>query len=268
MKRILVISAILAAMLLGACAAPVTTPEPTTTPTLTPTPAETILTPTPTPTYTLSVSVSPSEAGSVSPPSGKYESGLQVTLSATSASGYTFDYWDGAASGSSHTVTITMNSNKSTTAHFKAVETPAQQAELPVIKNTDAAKLALTLNDVQSDGFVLQDEARPTEPDSISAYFVKFTREDDKLSNSIAIYPSIQTAERHYGDLEFNSKDTIVRTVTVGDKGFISAMESPEPDPPRYTILFRKNNVVVTIWGLTDIDKTEVYARIVEAKIQ
>ena len=100
MKRILIISLISAAMFLGACAAPVTTPE-----------------------YTLSVSVSPSGAGSVSPPGGKYESGLQVTLTATSASGYTFDYWDGATSGSSHTVTITMDSNKSTTAHFKVVET-------------------------------------------------------------------------------------------------------------------------------------------------
>jgi uncharacterized repeat protein (TIGR02543 family) len=58
----------------------------------------------------------------VSPPSGEYESGLKVTLSVTAASGYTFDYWDGAASGSSTTVTVTMDSNKSITAHFKAKE--------------------------------------------------------------------------------------------------------------------------------------------------
>ena len=119
MKRILLISVILAAMLLSACAAPVTTPEPT--------PTET-----PTPTYTLSVSVSPSGAGSVSSPGGEYESGLQVTLIATPASGYTFDYWDGAALGSSHTVTIIMNSNKSATAHFKAVETP--EASTPTLE--------------------------------------------------------------------------------------------------------------------------------------
>ena len=72
-----------------------------------------------TPTYTLSVSVNPPQAGSVSPSSGEYESGVQVTLTATPASGYTFDYWDDAASGSSNTVTITMNSNKTVTAHFK-----------------------------------------------------------------------------------------------------------------------------------------------------
>ena len=54
----------------------------------------------PTPTYTLSVSSNPPQAGSVSPSGGEYESGLQITLTATLASGYTFDYWDGAASGS------------------------------------------------------------------------------------------------------------------------------------------------------------------------
>lgn len=101
-------------MLSSACAAPATTPEPPDTQ-----------------MYTLSVSVSPSGVGSVSPPGGYYESGFQVTLTATPASGYIFDYWDGAASGSSHTVDIIMNSNKSTTAHFKAVETPPVPALTP-----------------------------------------------------------------------------------------------------------------------------------------
>ncbi len=76
-------------------------------------------------TYTLNVNVSPSGAGSVSPPGGQYESGLQVTLTATANGGYAFDYWDGAASGSLNTITIVMNSTKSTTAHFKAVQASA-----------------------------------------------------------------------------------------------------------------------------------------------
>ncbi len=120
MKRILLISVILASMLLSACGTAITpAPAPTPTPTA------------PTPTYTLSVNISPSGAGSVSPPGGKYESGLQVILTATPASGNTFDYWDGAASGSSHMVTITMNSNKSTTAHFKVVATPRVPTPTP-----------------------------------------------------------------------------------------------------------------------------------------
>jgi len=72
-----------------------------------------------TPTHTLSVSVTPSGAGSVSPSGGEYESGVQVTLTASPASGYTFDYWSGSASGTIPTVTVTMDSDKSLTANFE-----------------------------------------------------------------------------------------------------------------------------------------------------
>lgn len=84
----------------------VTRPSPTPTPTLTP-------------TYTLSVSVSPSGTGAVSPAGGEYESGEQVTLTASPASGYTFDYWSGSASGTTSTITITMDSDKSLIANFE-----------------------------------------------------------------------------------------------------------------------------------------------------
>jgi len=80
-------------------------------------------------TYTLSVSVNPSQAGSVSPVGGEYESGEQVTLTASPASGYTFDYWYGAASGSSNTVTITMNSDKTITAYFELADSSQSSKE-------------------------------------------------------------------------------------------------------------------------------------------
>jgi uncharacterized repeat protein (TIGR02543 family) len=76
---------------------------------------------TPTPKYTLSASVSPSGTGSVSPSGGEYEPGAQVTMTANPASGYTFDYWSGSASGTSASITITMDSDKSITAYFKKV---------------------------------------------------------------------------------------------------------------------------------------------------
>ena len=80
---------------------------------------------TPTPKYTLSVSVNPSQAGSVYPNGGEYESGEQITLTATPTSGYIFDYWQDMASSSSNvitsnTVTITVNAHKAITAHFKS----------------------------------------------------------------------------------------------------------------------------------------------------
>lgn len=74
--------------------------------------------PSPTPKYTLSVSVSPLGAGDVSPSGGEYESGAQVTLIASPASGYEFDHWGGAASGSSNTAVITMTSDKAVIAYF------------------------------------------------------------------------------------------------------------------------------------------------------
>ena len=70
--------------------------------------------------YTLSTSVNPSGAGTVTPSSGTYEEGTQVTLTATPASGYTFDYWGDDASGSSATINVIIDSDRSVVAHFKA----------------------------------------------------------------------------------------------------------------------------------------------------
>ncbi len=71
--------------------------------------------------YTLVVSVTPSGAGTVSTLGGKYSPGVKVTLTATPNDGYDFEYWDGSISGSAPTVTITMNSDKNITAHFRDV---------------------------------------------------------------------------------------------------------------------------------------------------
>jgi hypothetical protein len=45
---------------------------------------------------------------------------MSVTLIATPASGYIFDYWGGSASGTNPTTTIIMDSDKSVTAYFEA----------------------------------------------------------------------------------------------------------------------------------------------------
>ena len=103
MKRILLSILAIGILLLSSCGTPAAEP-----------PA----------TYTLSVSVNPLGAGSVSPSDGQYEEGTQVTLTTTPASGYTFDYWGGDASGSLPTITITMDSNKSVTAYFQLIPEP------------------------------------------------------------------------------------------------------------------------------------------------
>lgn len=71
--------------------------------------------------YTLTTYVAPSGAGWVSTSGGEYQSGKQVVLSANPTSGYTFAHWSGSASGTTSSIVITMNSDKSITANFKAV---------------------------------------------------------------------------------------------------------------------------------------------------
>ncbi len=83
-------------------------------------------------TYTLSTSVSPSGAGSVtkSPSKSSYSYNDSVQLTANASSGYTFSNWSGDASGSSNPTTITMNSNKSVTANFTAIQTGSLKVTL------------------------------------------------------------------------------------------------------------------------------------------
>ena len=74
--------------------------------------------------YTLDVTAEPVSGGSIqiSPPPNcddqYYIEGTQVTLTATANSGYSFTGWSGAASGSSNPLVLTMDGNKSITAHF------------------------------------------------------------------------------------------------------------------------------------------------------
>jgi hypothetical protein len=80
----------------------------------------------PTTMYILNVSVSPSGAGSISPLGGEYESGVEVTVTASPASGYRFVNWTGdvdtVADVNAATTSITMNNHYSITANL-ALET-------------------------------------------------------------------------------------------------------------------------------------------------
>ncbi len=89
--------------------------------------------------YNLSTSVNPSEAGSVSPSDGEYESGESVALKAVPASGYEFERWSGDASGTSTTITVNMISNKNIVGHFSAVDTtPPTISGIDIIHITES----------------------------------------------------------------------------------------------------------------------------------
>jgi hypothetical protein len=69
--------------------------------------------------HNLSISMSPEIGGKVTPSSDAYDAGSTVILTATPASGYRFDHWSGDASGTSTTISVTMDGNKSIVASFQ-----------------------------------------------------------------------------------------------------------------------------------------------------
>ena len=71
-------------------------------------------------TYTLTTAVNPPGTGLISPGGHQYESGVQVTVTASPASGYAFDHWSGSTSDTSPTISITMDHDYSITANFVA----------------------------------------------------------------------------------------------------------------------------------------------------
>lgn len=71
--------------------------------------------------HTLSLLIEPEAAGQVTadPDWQTYPPGAQVELTAQSSLGYQFDYWTGDLTGQTNPVIITMNKDKTITAHFK-----------------------------------------------------------------------------------------------------------------------------------------------------
>jgi uncharacterized repeat protein (TIGR02543 family) len=68
--------------------------------------------------FTLTVSANPSNTGNVTPNTGVYDQGAQVTLVATTASGYQFDRWSGDISGTGASIVVTINSSMNIVANF------------------------------------------------------------------------------------------------------------------------------------------------------
>jgi len=81
--------------------------------------------------HSLNVIKKPGGAGNVSlsPTGGYYVRGTKVTLTAAPFSGYQFSYWSGDVSGTSQTVTVTMDSDMTITANFVRIYTLSVTAD-------------------------------------------------------------------------------------------------------------------------------------------
>ncbi|GAF80952.1 unnamed protein product, partial [marine sediment metagenome] len=82
------------------------------------------------PSYNLTVDVNPGGSGNVTvngttplsyPNTTTWVCGDSVTLNATAAANYSFDHWSGSLNGSANPTNITVDSDKSVTAHFSAI---------------------------------------------------------------------------------------------------------------------------------------------------
>lgn len=69
-------------------------------------------------TYELDVNIEGQGTVNISPESTVYQEGAVVTLTANPASGWSFSHWSGDASGSEREITVTMDEDKTITAHF------------------------------------------------------------------------------------------------------------------------------------------------------
>lgn len=74
--------------------------------------------------FILTATVNPTEGGTVSPTNGQYESGDVTTVTATPNAEYVFEKWTGGATGTSNSVSVTMNGNKSVVANFIKIQYP------------------------------------------------------------------------------------------------------------------------------------------------
>jgi hypothetical protein len=72
--------------------------------------------------YTLTIATDTGGTTDPTPGSYTYDSGTQITITATPDSGYEFSNWSGDVSGTTNPIAITMDSDKSVTANFSATE--------------------------------------------------------------------------------------------------------------------------------------------------
>ena len=68
--------------------------------------------------YTLTTSANPAEGGTVIPSTQQFEEGETVAITASPSSDYVFQSWSGAATGSTISTSVVMNSDKTVTANF------------------------------------------------------------------------------------------------------------------------------------------------------
>ena len=153
---------------------------------------------------TLTISVSGQGTTSPKPGTYTYDDDELAEIIATPSSGYSFDYWEGDASGNDSSITIIMDSDKSVTAHFKQIlidTTPPEPKTSQVEAILDQSNEPPWLG-----GWYLINPENKTSQSFVPTYPIL-----------VAVEVSVTTANEIFGD------DTIVMKVLGDDEQILAS---------------------------------------------
>ncbi len=127
----------------------------------------------------------------------------------------------------------------------------------------DASELVLTINDFEA-GWTRKSAEAVTKEGAQSAYHVYFykgTSYPPVVQNTVAVYPSIDLAQKVY--LDEKPTNVSLEYPKIGDECFLNIAV-----PQSKLLVFRKSNVVVWLWLQQDqFGDVKPYARILEKRI-
>jgi len=128
-------------------------------------------------TYTLSASVSPQQGGSVTPSSGTFDEGANVSVEATANEGWVFDSWTGDVQSTDNPLNFTITANTSLTANFTDV---SSSYTVDITASNGPDQIDLQIGQQQTPESV---EAPPVPPEG--AFHAWLERDGDDLFTDI-----------------------------------------------------------------------------------
>ncbi|HEX7364328.1 MAG TPA: redoxin domain-containing protein [Dehalococcoidia bacterium] len=220
-------------------------------------------------TYTLNISIVPQAGGEIgiTPPrsaSGGFEPGSQITLTAIPSDCYDFNFWDGAAE-SSENITITMESDKSLTANFKAKRsTPPVISQIEADSTSDVSATISWITDKPATG---QIDYGKTKEYGLSALSSEELTTNHKvrvagLEPNTTYYLLIKSGDQCGSETEANKMIITAREITYGERAGQRALDftlpyyyDDNPDSPNksgsetLSAYLGKKKILINFWS-------------------
>lgn len=141
-----------------------------------------------------------------------------------------------------------------------------------VNRNFRAKPIALTIEEMESQGFKFDTNSEPSQKGTVSTYYIKFViglTGSPFIDNAVYIYRTIAEAENIFAEEKYNSRMFVAGFIPIGTQGYYMIIKTfPAPEPPTISMLFQKNNVYVKITSNLDYLQIENYARVCEERIK